>query len=140
MEERLKSLEDKINALQTRTNTPKKVVIGSNIPISLFISGPAGEDALYLPKGRVSQIALTLIGPKDAVLFLNVVQSGSNITEEIAVKLGQVVLTREIDIADWSTIRVKMGTEDLTARLIIGFNFQPSLSCVVAKGVDDERV
>ena len=136
MEERLKSMEQKITEVMTLANTPKKVVIGSNIPISLFINGPAGEDALYLPKGKVSQIALTLIGPKDAHLFLNVVQAGSNVTEDILVKLGQVVLTREIDIADWSTIRVKMVTDDLTARLIIGFNFQPSFSCVVAKGPD----
>lgn len=136
MEERLRGIETKLTELQTLANTPKKVVIGSNIPISLFINGPAGEDALYLPKGKVSQIALTLIGPKDAVLFLNVVQAGSNVTEEIVVRLGQVVLTREIDIADWSTIRVRMGTDDLTARLIIGFNFQPNHSCVVAKGID----
>lgn len=136
MDERFSNIEQKLTEIRTLANTPKRVVVSPNIPISLFINGPAAEDALYLPKGTVSQIALTLIGPKDAHLLLNVVQSGSNITEDIPVKLGQVILTREIDIADWSTIRVKMVTDDLTARLIIGFNFQPTARYVVEKGMD----
>lgn len=140
MEEILKSMQDKITALQTQAVCPRKVVVSPNIPISLFINGPGQEDAFYLPAGKVTQIALTLIGPKDAILYLNVVQTGSNITEEIALKLGQVILTRELEIKEWSIVRAKLGTEDLSAKLIIGFNFQPVASYVAEKGVDSERI
>lgn len=140
MEEILKSMQDKITALQTQAITPRKVVVSPIIPISLFINGPGQEDAFYLPTGKVTQIALTLIGPKDAILYLNVVQTGSNVTEEIPLKLGQVILNRELEIKEWSIVRAKLGTEDLAAKLIIGFNFQPTASYVAEKGVDNARI
>lgn len=140
MEEILKSMQDKITALQIQAITPRKVVVSPIIPISLFINGPGQEDAFYLPTGKVTQIALTLIGPKDATLYLNVVQIGSNVTEEIALKLGQVILNRELEIKEWSIVRAKLGTEDLSAKLIIGFNFQPTASYVAEKGVDNARI
>ena len=139
MDEILKSMQDKITALQSQTVVPRKIVVSPMIPISLFVNGPGQEDAFYLPTGKVTQIALTLIGPKDAILYLNVVQTGSNITEEIPLKLGQVILNRELEIKEWSIVRAKLGTEDLTAKLIIGFNFQPTASYVAEKGVDNAR-
>lgn len=140
MEEILRSMQDKITILQTQTSMPRKIVVSPNIPISLFVNGPGQEDAFYLPTGKVTQIALTLIGPKEAILYLNVVQSGSNVTEEIKLKLGQVIINRNLEIKEWSIVRAKLGTEDLTAKLIIGFNFQPSASYVAEKGVDNARI
>lgn len=140
MEEIIKNLQAQVTQLQTACNTVRKVVVSPNIPISLFINGPAGEDALYLPKGRISQIAVTLIGPKDVVLHLQVVQPGSNVTEEFNLNLGQRLITRIIDIADWSVVRAKISTEDLTARVVIGFNFQPASSYVAEKGLTDARI
>lgn len=138
MEDHIRELENKITQLQTDSGKTRQVVISPNIPTSLFVNGPAGEDALYLPKGKITQIALTLIGPKDCILHLNVVQAGRNITEDFNLKLGQVILTRTIDIDDWSIVRAKITTDDLMARLVIGFNFQPTQSYVTSKGVVDE--
>lgn len=137
MEERLSSLEQKFNELQTLANTPKKVVVSPNIPISLFVNGPSGDDACFLPQGRVTQIVLNLIGPKDATVVLNFLQGVNNTSEEIALKLGQVTLERIIQVPFITIVRAKLVTEDLTARLVIGFNFQPSASYVAEKGVDN---
>lgn len=142
-EETIPNIHKRINDLEKDLKTPRKIVISPNIPISLFVAGPAAEDALYLPKGKISQVAITLLcakDTKDAILLLNVVQPGSNVTEEISLRPGQVVLDKNIVLQDWTIIRAKITTEDLSSRLVIGFNFQPSSSYVAEKGVDLERI
>lgn len=140
MEELLKNLQDRVTELQTKCNKVQRIIISPIIPFSLFINGPAGEDSAYIPAGKVTQLIVNLIGPKDAILYLNFVTANSTNTEEIELKLGTKLITRTIDITDWTIVRAKIGTEDLTARITLGFNFQPSATFIVSKGVEDAGI
>jgi hypothetical protein len=140
MEEILRGMQDKITELQTKCNTVRKVTVSPVIPFSLFICGPAGEDAAYLPPGRVTQIAINLIGPKDATLALSFITPESTLVEELTLKAGAKLLMRNMEVKEWTVVRAKLGTDDLTARLIIGFNFHPTATYVSSKGDQDAGI
>ena len=132
MQEILDSMQQKITALQTSVNTVRQITVNPIIPLSLFVNGSEGLDALFIPAGKITQVIVQLFDSKEGTLFIDIIIGDRTITEKFPLKLAQLVRNVSIDIPAWATVRAKMECADEGAHIVIGIIFNP-LGTYVAK-------